>query len=107
MTRPAEFTAVTRNGTRARRGALVVHELGQLSPDTSAAPRVGLIVGRAVGGSVVRHRVSRRLRAQLASRVNKLPTGCGVVVRALPEAADATSAQLAQDLDRALERLGH
>jgi ribonuclease P protein component len=73
---------------------------------TSAAPVVGLVVGKSVGGSVVRHRVSRRLRAQLSARLDRLPAGSGTVVRALPAAADATSAELAADLDGALQRLG-
>lgn len=66
-------------------------------------PRVGLIVGKSVGGSVVRHRVSRRLRGRLFGRLDSLPTGSGVVVRALPEAAQATSARLGTDLDAALD----
>jgi len=81
----------------------VVHFDPGLAADT--APRVGLIVGRSVGASVVRHRVSRRLRAQLARWLSELPAGCGVVVRALPGAATATSAQLAADLDDALRSL--
>jgi ribonuclease P protein component len=64
-----------------------------------------MIVGRAVGGSVERHRVSRRLRAQLAQRLDRLPAGSGTVVRALPAARTATSAALGVDLDLALARL--
>jgi len=106
MIRPAEFSAVVRSGVRARRGVLVVHQ--HALRDTPDDPvRIGLIVGKTVGGSVVRHRVSRRLRAQLAARLERFPNGTGVVVRALPEAADASSGELGHDLDRALERLGH
>jgi ribonuclease P protein component len=79
-----------------------VHQRRQL---TSGAPLIGLVVGRSVGGSVVRHRVSRRLRAQLAQRVNMLEPGSGVVVRALPESATTDSATLGRDLDAALARL--
>jgi ribonuclease P protein component len=71
----------------------------------SQASRVGLVVGRSVGCSVVRHRVSRRLRAQLRQRLDVLPNGCRLVVRALPETAAAPSASLGRDLDRALSRL--
>jgi ribonuclease P protein component len=66
---------------------------------------VGFVVSKAVGGSVVRHRVARRLRAQLARRLASLPAGSGTVVRALPEAADVTSEQLGAGLDRALAKL--
>lgn len=71
----------------------------------TGAPRVGLVVSKAVGGSVVRHRVARRLRAQLAPRLGVLPAGSGTVVRALPSAAQASSAQLGAALDKALGRL--
>lgn len=68
-------------------------------------PRVGFVVSKAVGNSVVRHRVIRRLRAQVADRLELLPPGTDVVVRAQPAAAVASSAELAADLDRALERV--
>ncbi len=67
--------------------------------------RAGLIVGKKVGGSVVRHRVSRRLRAQLAERIDLVEAGSTIVVRALAEAADASSVELGRDLDSALRRL--
>jgi ribonuclease P protein component len=69
------------------------------------APVVGFVVGKGVGGSVVRHRVSRRLRHEMARRVDLLPLGSGTVVRALPGAAEDDSARFGSDLDVALERL--
>jgi ribonuclease P protein component len=72
------------------------------SPADVGAPRAGLVVSKAVGGSVVRHRVSRRLRHLLAPRLGELPAGSMLVVRALPPSADATSAELGDDLDAGL-----
>lgn len=73
-------------------------------------PRAGFVVSKAVGGSVVRHRVSRRLRHLVAARLGSLPRGSLLVVRALPPAAAATSAELGADLDSglrsALRKLG-
>jgi ribonuclease P protein component len=66
------------------------------------APRAGFVVSRAVGGSVVRHRVVRRLRHLVADRIGSLPAGTRIVVRALPPAAGASSADLAADLDAGL-----
>ncbi len=66
-------------------------------------PRAGFVVSKAVGGSVVRHRVVRRLRHLMRPRLDQLPPGVGVVVRALPPAATATSAELAADLDAGLQ----
>jgi ribonuclease P protein component len=65
---------------------------------------VGFVVSKAVGNSVVRHRVVRRLRALVAAQLDLLPTGADLVVRAQPAAATATSAQLGEDLDRVLRR---
>jgi len=102
MRRSSEFSVVLRSGVRARRGNLVLHQHAALR---SGCPAVGLVVGKSVGGSVVRHQVSRRLRALLAVRVGTVAAGSGLVVRALPGAATATSAELGADLDAALYRL--
>ena len=98
-----DFSLVVRAGRRAGRPLLTVHALGTDSGDT---PRAGLVVTKAVGNAVVRHRVARRLRHQLATRVPGLPAGTLLVVRAAAAAAAATSAALGADLDRALARVG-
>ncbi|QUQ70000.1 ribonuclease P protein component [Kutzneria sp. CA-103260] len=67
---------------------------------------MGFVVSKAVGNSVVRHGVSRRLRHQMAERLGSLPAGTAIVVRALPPAAASSSAELGRDLDAALRRLG-
>jgi ribonuclease P protein component len=67
--------------------------------------RAGFVVSKAVGNSVVRHRVARRLRHLVAARLGTLPAGATLVVRALPPAATASSAELGADLDGALKRL--
>jgi ribonuclease P protein component len=67
--------------------------------------RVGLVVSRKVGNAVVRNRVSRRLRAVCSAHLDRWSAGDLVVVRALPASATATSTELGQDLDRALDRI--
>jgi ribonuclease P protein component len=67
--------------------------------------RVGFVVSKAVGNSVVRHRVTRQLRHLVAGRLGTLPADCSLVVRALPAAAGASSSELGADLDGALRRL--
>ena len=98
----AEFTETVRRGRRAGRPLLSAHLL--VTAD-GAPPRVGLVVSKAVGGSVVRHRVSRRLRHLLRERLAALPDGSRLVVRAAPAAATATSGALATDLDAVLRRV--
>jgi ribonuclease P protein component len=97
-----EFTAAVRGGRRAGRRTLVVH---LHRDDTSSSPaRVGFVVSKAVGGSVVRNRVKRRLRHLTRERLAVLPVGALLVVRANPAAASATT-DLATDFDSALAGL--
>ncbi|MGH3434348.1 MAG: ribonuclease P protein component [Thermocrispum sp.] len=100
--RSADFRLVLRSGVKAGRRRLVVHAMTGL-PEPGV--RAGFVVSKTVGNSVVRHRVSRRLRHIVAQRLGTMPAGCALVVRALPPAASATSAELAADLDSALRKL--
>jgi ribonuclease P protein component len=125
MRRSEDFALAVRRGARAGSPLLVAH---LLHPDvkvdaTPAAPgpvaqkrsalmgqdaevaRIGLVVSKAVGGAVVRTRVKRRLRAQLAARLGRLPTGSLLVVRANAAAAGADSAALGLALDQVLARV--
>lgn len=102
LTNSADFRLVTRRGRRVGRSRLVVHAH---VVQTTDAPRAGFVVTRAVGNSVVRHRVVRRLRHLVRDRLGTLPPGSSLIVRALPSAAGASSAELAKDLDAALLRL--
>lgn len=100
-----DFRAVLRRGRRVGRGALVVHLLDQPDPGSVSEPRVGLVVGRGVGGAVRRNEVSRRLRHVMRERLDRLPEHSRLVIRALPSATGRSSAALGQDLDAALDRL--
>ena len=103
-----DFTFVVRRGRRAGRSTLVTHYLA-LDPAAGAplpVARAGFVVGRAVGGSVVRHRTLRRLRHLVRERLRLLPAGSLLVVRALPPAAGADSGQLGRDLDATFDQLG-
>ena len=100
MRRPAEFEQAVRRGARSGTTSLVVHLASE--PAAGGEPRVGFVVAKSVGNAVVRNRVKRRLRAQMTHRIDQLPDGGRLVVRALPPAADLSSDALAHDLDRAL-----
>ena len=80
-----------------------IRRIGTRSADE--APRVGFVVSRTVGGAVGRNAVRRRLRHLMRERLHLLPPGSTLVVRALPAAAGASSAELGEDLDAALRRL--
>lgn len=99
--RPDDFRRIMRRGRKAGRRLLSVHALTD-----DGRSRAGFVVGRPVGGSVERHRVTRRLRHLVVDRLDQLPEGTALVVRAHPAAAGASSADLGADLDAALRRLG-
>ena len=94
---------------------MVLHYLSERPAQTGGGPgsdqgppsgaRAGFVVGKAVGNSVVRHRVTRRLRAVVGAELHRLPATADLVVRARPEAAGAGSAVLGRDLDAGLDRL--
>ncbi|MFD3428725.1 ribonuclease P protein component [Nocardia fluminea] len=110
----AEFSRTVRRGQRIGRRDLVVHALTHAYDDVAdgdslvrvGGPRFGLIVSKAVGNAVVRHRVARRLRHMCAQVVDELPVGTDVVIRALPGAATADSVELLRQLRTGLRKLG-
>ena len=101
LRKSSDFPETTRRGVRSARSLVVVH-VALLHADSDSPTRMGLTVGKGVGGSVVRHKVSRRLRAEMRGRLGIVPTGSTIVVRALPGAASASSATLGRELESAL-----
>lgn len=102
----ADFAATFRGPRGARAGStLIVVHANQADARAGQPPRVGFVVSKAVGGAVVRNRTKRRLRALMAARVQALPAGTDLVIRANPVAAQANSATLAADLDPLLARV--
>ena len=92
----AEFTTTARNGIRAAKTHLVAHFY--LPPGATGPAKVGFTVSSAVGGSVVRHRVTRQLRAGCQGLLAELPPGSRLVVRALPTAAQVSKPVLQAEL---------
>ena len=99
----AEFGVTVRRGRRAGTRTLVVHVA---RPSQDGPVRVGFVVGKPVGGAVVRNRTKRRLRALARPLLPQVLPGTQVVVRANPPAAGASTAALERDLVSALLRAG-
>jgi ribonuclease P protein component len=102
------FAATIRQGRRAGRSTVVLHlDARQEQPGgpQDSEPRVGLVVGKAVGNAVTRNQVKRRLRHVARERLDALPAGSVLVLRARPAASSASSASLGKDVDDALDRL--
>jgi ribonuclease P protein component len=88
---------------RAVQPDLVVHAL-RSSDSPDEGPRIGLVVSKAVGSAVQRHRVARRLRHVARTVIDELDPADRVVIRALPGSRYAISARLEQELRTALRR---
>ena len=102
-----DFRHTIRRGARGSQPTLVTHVvLGARSTGTDGPTSVGFVVSKAVGSAVERNRVKRRLRHLMRDRLESLPAGSRVVVRALPASQTAESATLAEHLDLALRRSG-
>lgn len=109
FTSPSEFSRTVKRGTRAGSRTVVVHVHDTLAepgaaPVTVGGPRFGLVVSKAVGNAVTRHAVSRKLRHICRTLIDDLPPTAGIVIRALPASASATSDQLRRDVDKALRK---
>ncbi|MDR1118293.1 MAG: ribonuclease P protein component, partial [Bifidobacteriaceae bacterium] len=83
MRRPAAFASTIRRGRRAGGRLAVVYR----APAAGQGWTAGFVVSKAVGNSVARHRVTRRLRAVAAELLPRVSPPQDVVVRALPGAA--------------------
>lgn len=105
----SDFTRALKHGARVSTRDLIVHVAhpGSVRTDrpgprddvaTSGGPRLGLIVSKAVGNAVTRHRVARRLRAAFRETTTLLPADTLVVVRARPSADGPGSVSLAAQL---------
>lgn len=93
LTSPQDFARATKSGLR----VTTQHFVGYLyiqravtNPYTGEVmcagidqPRAGLIIGKSVGGSVRRHRVSRQIRHALAPLLPNFPQGSLIVIRGL------------------------
>lgn len=102
-----EFRPTVKGGRRAGTATVVVHMLDATSKDELVrfgGPHFGLIVSKAVGNSVIRHRTYRRLRHVCMEVAGNIPASSNVVIRALPSAGTTSSEELSADVRRALEK---
>lgn len=76
----SEFLRVTKSGKRGSTETLVGYLLIE---DSKQEPKLGLIVGKTIGNSVVRHRIARQIRHAAKDQLKNLPIGSLLVVRAL------------------------
>ena len=96
-----DYKSTVRRGRRFSGASALLYVLGK--PDASPT-RFGFIVSKGIGNSVVRNRVTRRLRAIGSEYVRSQPTGKDVVIRALPACAGVSWSTLQSEILAGLER---
>jgi ribonuclease P protein component len=108
LSRSAEFDRVFREGRSHASRHLVVYSFPREEAD--AEPRLGVSVGRKVGGAVQRNRMKRLLREAFGQIEPELPRGHDFVVVARPDAGrfaqDGGEQAIESDLRELLEGAG-
>jgi ribonuclease P protein component len=109
LSRSAEFDRVYRHGQSAASRELVLYVFPRAEdPDVArpdGTPRLGVSVGRRVGGAVVRNRVKRFLREAFWSRAEALPDGHDYVIVARAEARALADGEGVKGFERELGQL--
>ena len=87
LTASSDFARATKSGVR----VTTEHFVGYLyisSVTNNESAKCGLIINKSVGGSVARHRLSRKVRHAVAPVISTLPSGSLLVIRALKQDGD-------------------
>jgi len=102
MVDPADFRSTIRTGSRGGDPLVVVHARTDEGEENRL---VGFVVPkREIKRASGRNRVKRQLRNLMRGRIEDLPEGCRVVVRASSQALGVPSKELGSHLDRVMRR---
>jgi ribonuclease P protein component len=103
LSRSAEFDRVYREGRSHASRYLVVYSFPRV--DADAEPRLGLSVGRKIGGAVERNRMKRLLREAFWATAGELPGSHDFVLVARPDAAKLAEERGEAGVEEALREL--
>lgn len=107
LSRSGDFDRVFRDGRSHANRYLVVYSFPRSGEDE---PRLGISVGRKVGGAVTRNQVKRQLREAFWACAGELPDGHDFVVVARPDvaglAADGGAGAVEAELREVMAKAG-
>jgi ribonuclease P protein component len=98
----SDFQHVYKNGKRHFSGLLTAFYLFR-ADTTFAGPRIGLTVGRALGGAVERNRIKRRMREAIRLHLPELNAPVNLVFNPKKSVLTAEFSQIEQEVKRAFE----
>lgn len=87
LTESGDFARATKTGLRYSSANFVGYLYVNIVSNEPA--RAGLIISKSVGGSVIRHRLARKIRHCLHDNYAQLPSGSLLVIRGLNKSATA------------------
>ena len=90
LTESGDFARATKSGIRFTSSNFVGYLY--VTSDEHMPARAGLVISKAVGGSVARHRLARRIRHCVYNNYSHLPNGSLLVIRGLNNSAKADCA---------------
>ena len=105
LLRHADFQRVYQQGRRHFTAHMTVFHLRRKADD-GAGPRVGLTVGRVLGGAVERNRIKRRLREAVRHNLAALALAVDVVINPKKSALLAEFSVLNDQVARAFQVIG-
>ncbi len=100
LLRHADFQRVYQQGRRHFAAHMTVFYLGR----TQGGARVGLTVGRVLGGAVERNRIRRRLREAVRASLGQLDAAVDVVINPRRSALTADFAELRGEVAQAFKK---
>ena len=103
LSRSGEFDRVYREGRSHASRYLVLYSFPR--PQADEGPRLGISVGRKVGGAVDRNKVKRLLRESFWSASDELPEGHDFVIVARPDAGALAAERGEEGIAEALHEL--
>ena len=104
LSRSADFDRVYREGRSHASRHLVVYAFPR-SAESQEEPRLGVSVGRKVGGAVERNRMKRLLREAFWSASEGLPEGYDFVLVARPDAGELARERGEEGIETALREV--